>query len=179
MISRETSRRASRWSRVAGLALLLVGGALFGQAANPSVPPPSPIAVLQSAPEFRRGIDWLPANAIPHWVSIYAVGGPGGTEVEVQVLVMDLAVDHGREWPIVPCRGVTLRGSDSGQFYYENPRGWSVFFVRPPGQDGAGAPPCEFAELFVSRYRFFLSVSPTSGSDFTRKPPPIPAVLGG
>lgn len=143
---------------------------------------PSPIGVLLTAPEFRRGIDWLSPNVIPHWAATYraAVGGAGG---EVQVIFVAVPVVEARQWAEAPCQFRSLRQSGTFQYYYESRDGWSLFIAS--ARDGTPMidPPCEFVDLFVTKFLFFRSLEAerSSGATTSSVPsghtPPFPAIL--
>lgn len=150
------------------------------------------MGVLLTAPEFRRGIDWLPANVIPHWFATYRTI-IDDVALHTDVLHIDGSVEEARGWQVAPCRPRRLLVSGETHYYYESPLGWSLLVTVAPGDGGSSVSvgsassetdppsplvPCEFVDLFVARFQFFQNVSTSSSPPGSLlRAPSFPAIL--
>ena len=137
------------------------------------------MGVLLTAPESRRGIDWLPANVIPHWIATYETI-IDDVVLQTDVLYIDGSVEAAEEWRVGPCLSRRLLVSEDGQFYYESPLGWSllVTIASPDPDPPSPLVPCEFVDLFVRRFQFFQNSSVFSSPvGLPPRAPSFPAIL--
>ncbi len=144
--------------------------------------------MLLTAPEFRYGIDWLPANVIRHWSATYRAIIDEAV-LQIDVLYIDGPVEEAREWPVASCQVRRLLKSGEGQYYYQSPLDWSLLVTAASGAKARGADPpspiptpCEFVDLFISRFQFFQNMRPSSPpleapSSFPGRAPGFPAIL--
>ncbi len=154
-------QKASQWTRAIVLALVLFSTSASAQESAPA-------GVLLTAPEFRHGIDWLPANVIPHWFATYRTIIDEAV-LQIDVLYIEGPVEGAREWLVAPCRVRRLLSSGEGQYYYESPRDWSLLVTAASGAEAHRMDPpspipapCEFVDLFVSRFQFFQNMRSSS-----------------
>lgn len=160
LISRGTLQRALRWSS------FLLFWALAVSA--PAQESGRTVAVLLTAPRRSAGIEWLEPNVIEHWSARYRAG-----ETEFDLLYTTGGIEDGIPWSASECRRRLLRVSPDGRYLHTN-NGWSI--VLSP-VDGSLPPQlmCEFVDLFVMRFLFFLDLQTDLPSAADR--PPFPAVL--
>lgn len=137
------------------------GGDADGEEGEPA------LGILTKGPEYRRGISVLYPNAIPCFYGEYAY-----EDRTVRVFYTEEPIAVRDSWESYPCPGLSLVGLPERRdlvLYYEDDRGWKVFFVFPPQADEDS--PCRFIDVFLARLTYFLGI--TGEEQIV----PLPAVL--
>ncbi len=125
------------------------------------------VGLLIKGPEFRRGISVLYPNAIPSFYGEYSY-----EDITVRVFYTEEPIAVRDSWGSYPCAGTPLARLPERRdlvLYYEDERGWKVFFVFPARIDEGS--PCRFIEVFLARLTYFLGIT---GKE---RIVPLPAVL--
>jgi len=127
------------------------------------------VGVLLTAPQFRRGIEWLDTNIIGYWTATYRTA-----QGEIQLLYTDEAIPDTSSWDLSPCRtNLRTRG---GRFYHRNSGGWSIVVSPVADHPLDSGLTCQFVDLFVARFQFFLNLQSVLPDGASRSPP-FPAIV--
>lgn len=123
-------------------------------------------AVLETGPELRRGLIFLPVNVLDHYWGEYSVG-----DGRIVVYFTRGHVSPYPDWPEAACASRVLLRVDANvdreTLFLVHAESWHLFVEAPVEFEST----CAFVDAFVRRFRYFLEVG---DREF---PPPFPAIL--
>ena len=123
------------------------------------------VSVLQKGPIFRKGIPFLPPNALPVFYGVYSF-----RDSEIIVYFSESLIPRAEDWEEIPCQGGTLLqlpGREIFIFPDTIETEWSIFIVFKESISDI----CPFVNTFLRRFQYFLGITRD------RSIPPFPAVL--
>ncbi len=127
------------------------------------------IAILETGPEPRSGIDALAPDVTPHWYAAYRIGA-----ALVELKYLGTPLPEADEWPEASCADRSLRSADGTLFYHRHPDGWSLLVAVSSGALPDGVTLCRFVDRFIVEHVIFEGLE---GVRRTPGEPIFPAVV--